>query len=424
MNNNKINEIEHKIFNAIKNSDFEGNVYIVGGYNRDSILGRATNDIDLVVSLPNGGILLAKFLFENNVSSHPIIFSRFGTAFIEIDHNKIELVMTRKEFYTTNNRKPDVESGTIFDDAIRRDFTINALYRKITETEILDITQKGKADIKSKIIRTTNNPDLVFDEDPLRMLRAIRFSAQLGFSIHPSTWLGIIDNHDKLQYISWERKRDELNKMLLSAKPSEAISNLKKSALLNHLIPELSDLPETKYLLVLDALKKSPINLELRLAILLHSITPSVTSSTNLSLKILNRLIYSKKNIYNVLFLIKSQNALIDQPLSELSDKEIRYYVFEFEDKLEQLFEFQDILELSKSGDDYSLISELKKRISQTYIPKNKFPITGYDIKKAFPSAEGKQIGVLLEKAYDIWLENPQLKKETILADYKNKISK
>ena len=412
----KIEIIEQKIAKAITNTEFAEHVYIVGGYIRDTILERPTNDIDLVVSLPDGGIRLAHFLYEKKVSSYPVTFARFGTALIEIDKFKIELVMTRREFYEAGNRKPNVESGSIYEDAIRRDFTINALYRKVATTTILDITKLGFSDINAKIIRTTNDPNLVYAEDPLRMLRAIRFSAQIGFTIEPNTRQGIANNCSKLQTISWERRRDELSKMLLSNNPKQALCDLKNLNLLEYIIPEIIPLNTQKYNdeyswwdISLNAVNLSSPNAELRFATLLHHI------STEVSQKILLRLKFPNSFCQKIAFLIQKQHAFENINISLLSDKDIRFFVFEVNDNLELLLQLFHIINIAKPQANQTLISELRKRIANTYLPKSAFPINGNDIMKYLNVKSGKKIGFYLDKAYKIWLEYPDWDKKMIM---------
>ncbi len=202
------------ISEAIKGTSFENNSYIAGGFVRDLVMGKKSNDLDIVVALENGGEKLAEFLFEKGASSKPVIFERFGTALAIINGHKVEFVMTRKESYRARSRKPDVQIGTLKQDVFRRDFTINSLLMNISNNEILDITEKGFADIKNRIIRSSSEPSIIFAEDPLRMLRAVRFSVELNFNIESETVKGIKFNVDKLEDISWERKRDELSNRL------------------------------------------------------------------------------------------------------------------------------------------------------------------------------------------------------------------
>ncbi len=237
-----LQKIEKVIAARIIGTIFEHKTYIVGGYVRDQLMGKNSEDMDIVVELKNGGIKLANFLFEHGISTSPVVFDKFGTSQIEIKDHKIELVMTRKEFYRTKNRKPIVQFADLKEDVYRRDFTINSLLKDIVSGEIIDLTQKGVSDINNKIIRTTHDSDSIFKDDPLRMLRAIRFSIQLAFEIEKETYVSIQKNAEELEHISQERKRDELIKILINDKPETGIKLLIESDLMEYIIPELSKL--------------------------------------------------------------------------------------------------------------------------------------------------------------------------------------
>ena len=224
------------IADAIKGSEFEGNAYIVGGYVRDEVMGKISNDLDIVVALNKGGIRLAEYLFQKGVSTNPVIFKNFGTAFVLIDHHKVEFVMARQESYRGGDRKPEVEAGSIKDDIFRRDFTINSLLMDIVSREIIDLTGHGIKDINAKIIRGTSDLDKLFSDDPLRMLRGVRFSVQLDFSIEEQTYGKIKQHSPKLKYISWERRRDEFQKIMISPDPVKGIKMLFDLNLIRNMI--------------------------------------------------------------------------------------------------------------------------------------------------------------------------------------------
>jgi len=407
-------KIEKLIYNAISGSAFEGHVYLVGGVVRDAILNRPTNDIDIVVDLPNGGIRLANFLYEKRLSSHPIIFNRFGTAMIQIDHQDLELVMTRKEFYSNNSRKPQVEAGTLANDAIRRDFTINAFYRKVNCSEILDLTGKGLNDLEGKLLRTTNDPELVFAEDPLRMLRAGRFAAQLGFQIEPTAWQAIQKLYSRLQHISTERIRDELNKILLSANPKLGFQLLKNSHLLTFILPDLAKLPPDTWNDLLEKLANSPANLEFRLALLFAPLKDS-----NIT-KILDELKYSKLIIKQINYLIENSLILNDSRWQNFTPADWRYWILKWDNKLDKIINFAESISVLPSEQKELTFTQINSKISQTDLPVNPFPLNGHIIKKSFPKIKGKAIGVLLTEGYKIWLENPTADIEVILSRLRN----
>ncbi|MDD3051940.1 MAG: CCA tRNA nucleotidyltransferase, partial [Candidatus Cloacimonetes bacterium] len=277
-----------KISEIIKGTEFENKTFIAGGYVRDLILGRKNDDIDLVVEMNNGGVKLAKFLHRIGASSVPVIYKNFGTALINIDGYKVELVMTRSESYRDRNRKPEVQYATLLQDVMRRDFTINSLLQNICTGEIIDLSGKGMDDLRDRIIRATDDPVIIFREDPLRILRAVRFANRLDFSIEPETEKYIKEHGSELQYISQERKREELEKILLSNRPADGIRLLFKLDLIDYLIPELREienLEQNNYHCYdalehsLQVLDKTKATIELRLAALLHDIGKKRTYS-------------------------------------------------------------------------------------------------------------------------------------------------
>ncbi|MEO1655728.1 MAG: HD domain-containing protein, partial [Bacteroidota bacterium] len=218
--------------------------YLIGGYVRDLILGRPSKDIDIVCV--GSGIQLAKQVASNlalkqEEEPHIAVFKNFGTAMVKSDQWELEFVGARKESYQRNSRKPIVENGSLEDDQNRRDFTINALaicLQKETYGELID-PFGGLADLKKKVIQTPLNPEITFSDDPLRMMRAIRFASQLSFDIAPDTFDSICHNKDRLKIVSQERITDELNKIVLSPKPSYGFKLLFYSGLLDIFFPEM-----------------------------------------------------------------------------------------------------------------------------------------------------------------------------------------
>jgi len=214
--------------------------YVVGGFVRDIFLNRTTKDIDIVVI--GSGIALAEHIAATHPNCSELhVFKNFGTAQLIIDNIEVEFVGARKESYDFNSRKPTVENGTLQDDQNRRDFTINALAISLnikTFGDLLDPFQ-GVQDIQNKIIKTPLDPDITFSDDPLRMMRAVRFASQLGFTIEQATLESIQRNSKRLEIISKERIVEEFNKILLSRKPSYGIKLLDETGLLTEFLPQL-----------------------------------------------------------------------------------------------------------------------------------------------------------------------------------------
>lgn len=287
-----MNSALQKIRDVTLGTKYENHLYLVGGVIRDKVMGRhPADDIDIVYE--GDALELAEFLYAHGSADYrPVTYPRFGTAMVMIDGKTIEFVSARRESYASESRKPDVESASLYDDIFRRDFTINTLIENLHSEEMHDLTELGIADITAGIIRTPRDPDITFYDDPLRMLRAIRFSVRYRFVIEEQTYNAIIQNTHRLDIISRERIRDEFVKILLINKPSYGLKMLKESGLLKHFAPELLDMVGVNQpdghiwdvwdhtLHVLDALPASA-NLTLRLAALFHDIGKPSTKTHN-----------------------------------------------------------------------------------------------------------------------------------------------
>lgn len=268
--------------------------YVVGGYVRDMILGRNSTDIDIVVL--GSGIEFAKqYALKINQEKKVSIFKNFGTALVIFPGKpewKVEFVGARKESYRLDSRKPIVENGSLEDDQNRRDFTINTLAISLNVKDYGTLIDpfNGMNDIKKKIIRTPLNPDITFSDDPLRMMRAIRFAAQLRFTIEKNALNAIAKNAERIRIVSKERITDELNKIILTSKPSIGFLLLEETGLLKEIFPQLIDLKGVELvngkghkdnfyhtLKVLDNLSENTGNLWLRWAALLHDIAKPST---------------------------------------------------------------------------------------------------------------------------------------------------
>ncbi len=264
--------------------------FVVGGYVRDLLLGRESKDLDVVCL--GSGIKLAKETSKLLGVAPPTVFKNFGTAMLKTEEWEIEFVGARKESYRKNSRKPMVEDGTLEDDQNRRDFTINAMAISLNEKNLGELIDPfgGKEDLKNRIIRTPLEPSRTYSDDPLRMMRAIRFATTLNFVIETSSLHAISQEKDRLSIVSQERITDELNKIILAEKPSNGFKLLEETGLLPIIFPEMQDLKgiETRggkshkdnfyhTLQVLDNIAPYTDNLWLRWAAILHDIAKPPT---------------------------------------------------------------------------------------------------------------------------------------------------
>jgi poly(A) polymerase len=293
-NSNNISELlTHKIFKLIRDFDETDNteVYVIGGYVRDKLLKRAdTKDIDIVVK--GNGIEFAQKLANKLKIKKLSIYKTYGTAMFQFEDTELEFVGARKESYSPESRNPKVEQGSIEDDQKRRDFTINALAISLNKETYGEITDpfNGIEDLHYRTIRTPLDPDITFSDDPLRMMRAIRFASQLDFIIDDECFEAIKRNKHRIEIISAERIHTELNKILLSKQPSIGLKLLFDSELLEIIFPELYNLAGVSTqagvkhkdnflhtIQVVDNVAENSDNLWLRWAALLHDIAKPKT---------------------------------------------------------------------------------------------------------------------------------------------------
>ncbi len=434
-------------------------VYIVGGFVRDLIMEiREPKDLDIMVDRPEGGIWFAEKLSKKFGYGDPVVFPRFGTAQLTIGDNTVEFVMPRSEYYYEDSRKPDTEYATIEADALRRDFSMNAMFYRINDDILLDLTGHGLSDIENKTINVTDKgkEDIIFSQDPLRLIRAIRFSCQLDFTISTETWLGILRNVDKIKTISIERINDELNKILLSDSPSKGIDILRVARLIDYIIPEINTMYDMKQpeefhhkdvyqhtLLVLDNIKN---DLCLRLAALFHDIGKPVKrtveedkihfyehekASGDIAREIMTRLKYSNHEIEKVEFLCR-EHMRPHSFNNDWSDAAIRRFVRDMGDNLEDIFEIvrADITSTKpdKIQAHLSLLAQFKERIKQLEAIKESTSIkpilNGNELMQIFIKGPGPWIKQVQAKLIKKQLENTDLPREEAIAIVREEIDK
>ena len=362
--------LEHPIFKVISQASEELNIssYVIGGFVRDFILDRGTaKDIDIVAV--GSGIELAQkvaSLLANNPKVQ--VFKTYGTAMLRTDDIEVEFVGARKESYNENSRNPIVKNGTLEDDQNRRDFTINALaisLNKETWGELLD-PFNGMEDIENKIIKTPLEPSITYSDDPLRMMRAIRFATQLDFQIEQKSLEAITENADRLKIITRERIVDELNKIILTPKPSVGFLLLDKTKLLSQILPELIALKgvdeiegqrhkDNFYhtLEVVDNISQTTNDLWLRWAALLHDIGKAPTKKfdkkngwtfhahefvgSKMVYKLFKRL---KMPLNNKMKFVQKMVLLSSRPIvlaTDVTDSAVRRLVFDTGDDIDSL---------------------------------------------------------------------------------------
>ncbi|MFN8343857.1 MAG: HD domain-containing protein [Spirosomataceae bacterium] len=281
------NPIFQKIAQCAQESGVEA--YVIGGYVRDLLLKRPSKDIDIVSV--GSGIELAESVAKK-MGVHVNVYKNFGTAQLRVDDWEVEFVGARRESYRTESRKPIVEDGTLQDDQNRRDFTINAMGLSLNAENFGELKDpfNGLSDLRRKIIRTPLEPSVTFSDDPLRMMRAVRFATQLNFDIEPDTFEGLLKTAERIDIISKERINDELNKIILSPVPSYGFKLLHQGGILKRIFPEFVELQGAEYLdgkghkdnfyhtlQVLDNISKHTDDLWLRWAAIMHDIAKPAT---------------------------------------------------------------------------------------------------------------------------------------------------
>ena len=443
----KYNEILNELKSIITGTEWENHVFTVGGCNRDFLMGNPIKDIDLVVDLPSGGINFAKWLHENGYSSNPVIYENFGTAMFHLEKFpdiELEAVHTRSECYhDAKTRNPETSFGTIQEDWTRRDFTINAIYYNISKDEFIDFDNRGQNDIKNKIIRTCGDPEIIFDEDPLRIYRMVRFAARFkDFEIEEKTYQCAKKFTDRLSIISRERITDEFIKMIEYSHHSiiKSLSLMWDLELFKWIIPEFENISTYDRHYILDDITKMGRYIGLgettvlaRLmyeAIELHKVKyPNVEFSDNDLIKYNLRdcLMFSNDVINKITLLIKENRKLekfiyeeedyqenmestIRRVMNECGDSDTFYLAIGIGDLAVADYFLERDYDGNNVFDEYN---EYQKKF-YTY----KLPITGEDVMEIFGIGPGKKIKEVLSKTLNFVFVNPSKSKREDCLDF------
>ena len=439
-------EKEQEIFETIGHAATLLNMpaYLIGGFVRDKIIGRPTKDAD-IVCLGDGIKLAEKVSHRFHPHPHVSFFKNFGTAHIRVGDFDIEFVGARKESYNKASRKPEVLPGSLEDDQNRRDFTINALAIKLNDKGFGDIVDpfNGLQDIEAKTIRTPLKPLQTFSDDPLRILRAIRFASQLNFTIDTQTLQAITDNKSRLKIVSQERITDELNKIMLSQKPSIGWGLLFTTGLLDVLFPQMVDLAGAEYidghghkdnfyhtLQVLDNISKHTDDLWLRWAALLHDIGKPATKKfedghgwtfhghevvgARMVPKIFNKL---KLPLNEKMRFVQKLVELHLRPISltkeNITDSAVRRLLFDAGDDIESLMMLckADITSKNKQKvkrflQNFEMVQQRLHEVEESDKVRNwQPPVTGEMIMETFSLPPGKKVGMIKDAIREAILE-------------------
>jgi poly(A) polymerase len=422
-----------RIAEATEGTDWENRLYLVGGAVRDELLNLARTDFDVV--LETDAAELAEFLHGAGLSSiPPVTYPRFGTAMVRVDGANVELVTARRESYVEDSRKPTVAPATLREDALRRDFTVNTLLRNLHTGELLDPLGSGLNDLQAGVLRTPLDAAETFSDDPLRMIRAIRFKVRFGLTPAQGLMEAIVANRDRLKIVSFERIRDEFVKILEGPDAHLALGDLMETGLLDLFIPEFRQsigVSQGSYHSkdvwghTLDVLEQSEgRSLTVRLASLLHDIGKPLTRSVEgagrvrffghedvgaeLATAILKRLKFRNETVEAVAALVKNHMRLGSAvPFTPAAARRLRRDLGDLVEPLLEVCE-ADATALARisKGIDFADVRE-KLRLTESSVVNKRFdsPLSGSEIMEMFGLGPGPEVGRLKKLLSDAVVE-------------------
>lgn len=424
---NKTESVLETLRAVTRGTEYDGRMFLVGGFVRDQVMGLSSAKDDIDIVLEGDAPALAQFLRECGAADYePVLYPRFGTAMVVVGGRDVELVTARVESYAAGSRKPEtVEPGTLADDAKRRDFTINTLLQNLHSGEINDPLGQAFRDIEDQALRTPTDPLLTFQDDPLRMLRAVRFAARLGFTIDPFTWKAIRQSVGRLSIISAERIRDEFCKTLMTTRAPLGLELLKDSGLLTLFAPELMETvgvtqnefhayPVWEHTLIALGNLSGEASLPLRLAILFHDVGKPRTKGVGDDGRIhfyghqdlgaemvrrwMNRLKFSNDDISAVTTLV-AQHMRIGEYHADWTDAAVRRLMRDLGPQLDDLFEIHrvDVSALGPGHRDISRARQLRDRMVPIQeaqdISALASPLDGKELMSLLNLPPGRQVG-------------------------------